>query len=330
MGEPIAEMDWKGKELGPYHLLYFDEISDNVIPTSTAADLEPLHTLVNSLYRKSANQAQRHKEITVYTPSGADDARRVKNSADGDLISVTNPNEVNTLQFGGISSNNHGFMLNSMELFDRMAGNLQAMLGLGAQTGTVGQETLIHGSASRREGHLQTMVFQATGKLFSDLGYLLWIDEFTTLPARVELENVPDISYDATWKPGDREGEFGDYDLLLDVYSMQYQGPGSRVRAINELLATIYIPMMPIIQQQGGTIDFAALAEMHSELMNLPRFKNVVMFNAPPVEQPASNDGAKKAPTSNRNYTRTNVSGSSSGVPDAKAWMGSDNKKGET
>jgi hypothetical protein len=324
-GDPIAEMQWKGGELGPYKLLHFDEVSENVLPCSTAADLYPLDLLVNNLFRKNAQKATRAKENPTYTPTGVDSAAKIKNAGDGEWVAVTEPREVNVIKSGGVDSSLHGFMLNSMELFDRMAGNLQNMLGLGASTDTVGQEKIVQGANSRREGQLQTAVLAATTDLVTELAFLLWSDKFTTLPSRTEIQGLPGISYDSTWKPDFRMGEFKDYGFEIDVYSMQYQGPGARIQAINQLLQTVYIPLMPMIQQQGGSIDIAKLSDLHAEMLNLPRLKDVVLFNAPPMPPQPQPDGPRKPPTSNRNYTRTNVSaGDNSGVPDASTWQEGD------
>lgn len=316
----IAEMKWDGRQLGPYHLLHFDEVSENVMPCSTAADLEPLERLINNLYRKNARKASRQKDTPIYTPSGEQTARKLKNASDGEWISVTDPREVNVIKHGGIDGPLHGFMLNSMELFDRMAGNLQQMLGLGPSSDTVGQEKLIASAGSRREGQLQNNVVNATQHVVRDLALLLWEDEFTELPARVNLEGLTQITYDSTWKPGKRKGEFKDYKFEIDIYSMQYQTPGSRIQAVNQLLQSIYIPMMPIVQQQGGSIDLAALTEMHSEMLNIPRLKDVVVFNQAPQELQMNQTSMPS--NTNRTYTRKDSSDKGNrGVPDASQWM---------
>lgn len=317
----IAEMEWDGRELGPYHLLHFDEVSENVMPCSTAADIEPLERLINNLYRKNARKASRQKDTPIYSPSGENTARKLKNASDGEWVSVTDPRDVNVIKHGGIDGQLHGFMLNSMELFDRMAGNLQQMLGLGASTDTVGQEKLVASAGSRKEGQLQSNVANATAGVVRDLAMLLWEDEFTELKARVKVEGIDSITFDSTWKPNDREGKFKDFSFDIDIYSMQYQTPGSRIQAVNQLLQSVYIPMLPVMQQQGGSIDLAALAEMHSEMLNVPRLKDVVVFKGYTPEQ--SSPSETKMPTNtNRTYTRKDApSDEQRAVPDPSQWM---------
>lgn len=313
----IAEIEWDGKELGPYHLLHFDEVSENIMPCSTAADLQPLERLINNLYRKNARKASRQKDTPIYSPSGEQTARKLRNASDGEWISVTDPKEVNVIKHGGIDGNLHGFMLNSMNLFDRMAGNLQQMLGLGASTDTVGQERLVQAAGSRREGQLQTAVVSATIKLIKDLGMLLWGDEFTKLPAQDEIEGLPEITFDSTWNAEYRRGQFSDYNFDIDVYSMQYQTPASRVQAINNLLQSIYIPMMPMIQQQGGNFDLQKLTEMHSEMLNLPRLKDIVKFSTPQEAAGSMAQMMRGAAPQQQPMPQQ----APSGVPDAQQWF---------
>lgn len=313
----IAEIEWDGKELGPYHLLHFDEVSENIMPCSTAADLQPLERLINNLYRKNARKASRQKDTPIYSPSGEQAARKLRNASDGEWISVTDPKEVNVIKHGGIDGNLHGFMLNSMNLFDRMAGNLQQMLGLGASTDTVGQERLVQAAGSRREGQLQTAVVSATVKLIKDLGMLLWGDEFTKIPAQDEIEGLPEITFDSTWNAEYRRGQFSDYNFDIDVYSMQYQTPASRVQSINNLLQSIYIPMMPMIQQQGGNFDLQKLTEMHSEMLNLPRLKDIVKFSTPQEAVGSMAQMMKGAAPQQQPMQQQ----APSGVPDAQQWF---------
>lgn len=313
----IAEMEWDGKELGPYHLLHFDEVSENIMPCSTAADLQPLERLVNNLYRKNARKASRQKDTPIYTPSGEQTARRLRNASDGEWVSVTDPKEVNVIKHGGIDGNLHGFMLNSMELFDRMAGNLQSMLGLGPSSDTVGQERLIQAAGSRREGQLQGAVVAATVGLVKDLAMLLWGDDFTEIPARDSLDAVPEITFDSTWKPGNRSGKYRDYKFDIDVYSMQYQTPASRVQSVNQLLQSIYIPLMPLIQQQGGSMDLEALTRMHGEMLNLPRLTDIVKFGDLPA---VAKGGPQLGPSPPNGQPQRQQAGPTA-VPDASQWM---------
>lgn len=320
-GDPIGEIEWEGGEMGPYKRMHFDEVSDNVMPLSTAADLYPLDKLTNNLFRKNSHKAKRRKEIHLYPPSAEDDANRMKAASDGDFVQTNAPGEINTVATGGVDPGLQGFALNAIELFDRMSGNLPAILGLGASSGTVGQERIIDEGANGRMSMLQGFVQQPLNGVMKDLGFLLWNDPYTEIPHREEVEGLPGFSYDASWLPGDRQGDMSEYKISVDVYSLQSQGPAQRMAAINKLLGELYIPLLPMIQQQGGTIDFPQLVKMHADMLNIPRLNQIVTFNSP-MQESSPEGGPSKPPTSTRNYNRNSSSGNQGGAPDAAEWLG--------
>jgi len=134
------------------------------------------------------------------------------------------------------------------------------------------------------------------------------------------------ITVTSVWKPGDREGKFLDYNFDIDVYSMQYQSPKSKLQSLNELVTGVYVPMVPMLMQQGGMIDMFALTEKYADLMNLPELMDIVKFagvvsdtesDVPMAEVP------KKSPMSTRNYVRHNVSaGQQNPMQQAVSMMG--------
>lgn len=311
-GDPIDVMDWEGNEKGPYRHLSFNSVPQNIRPLPPALIWEPLDTLVNSLMLKSKAQARRSKSITTYTAAGSDAMQRIKNAADGEAILVNNIDDIKQMTIGGIDPANQAAMMQFLGLTDRMMGNLTAMLGLGTSSDTVGQEKLVYGANSRKEQAMRQTVAKFVTDVVRGLAHLLWDDQFKTIPGEFAVDGYPELTADASWTPDRRDGDFADYKITIDVYSMQYQGPAERASTVKQLLLEIYAPMMAAMQQQGGTIDMMAMTDMFAELLNLPRLKDVVKFVQP---QQAENQGSggqyisTKPNTSNRNYTRTSVSG---------------------
>jgi len=321
--KPIAKFEWLGTERGPYKVLGFNQVPKNIMPVSPAAHLATLDKLINNLMGKQARQAQRQKENPVFTPAGANDAEKLRLAADGEWVGVQDPREVNVIRSGGPDPGNQNFMLNSMEIFDRMAGNLPAMLGLGTSADTVGQEKLIHASASRKEAQMQRRVIESTVDVIEELAYLLWLDEFKTIPGQIELEGMPEYKAKSDWVPGDREGEFKDYQIQIDVHSMSYQSPSDRVKAVNSLLSQTYAPMMQMLAEQGGMIDFQRLTSFYSEMLNLPRLREIVVFTAPIDDNPGATAGLPSRPASTeRRYIRQDGNSGPDSVPSTETWSG--------
>jgi hypothetical protein len=302
--KPVADMPWDGPEHGPYHLMGFNPVPENIIPTSMAAQLHSLFQIINNILRKQAKQAQRQKTVHTYSASGVSDATKLQKANDGEFVLVNDPNQIGEVRIDGVDNVNQAFVIGAMEMFDRMAGNLTAMLGLGAQTPTLGQEQMVASKVSAKEAQMQYTVLDCASKLIRDLGWMLWSDKAKVMPGRLPVEGT-DITVDATWHPDDREGSFFDYDIQIDVFSMSYQSPAQRVSAINQLLTQIYAPLAQQLAAQGGQFNLQKLTELYADLLNLPQLKECVQFVAPIMQQP---DEESSPPTNTtRNYTRRSV-----------------------
>jgi hypothetical protein len=282
--EPLRVVEWEGPENGPFHTLSLTcEVPDNIMPVSPAMNLKPLHDLINGLLRKQRRQAQRQKDIPFYQAGHQDDARRIEKASDGEWTRVDNPDSVNVMKMGGVDPQNQAFSMSMKETYDRMAGNLQMMAGLGPQSDTLGQDKLIHGAVSKREANMQYRVVDFTARICSDLGKLLWQDEMLEIPQTFD-------SYGATiradWSPEAREGDFIDYNFAVEPYSMMYKSPSERVQGITSFVTQIALPMEGMMQQYGGTIDIQELVEMYAELMDMPRLKQIIKFQEQKQDRP--------------------------------------------
>lgn len=273
--EPVSETDWDGPEGGPYKFLAFHEVPENIMPASPAAQLIYLSRLTNNLMRKSSRQARAARTVHVYEGSSADDARRVRDAADREWVRVNNKDGLGTYQIAGADPSNLSFMINTIELFDRMAGNLQAMAGLGPQGETATQDQMIHAAVSKREQKMMTKVLDFVAETSRDLGHLLWADKSLEIPGEIR---VGDLRADMNWTPEWREGDFLDYNFDVDVYSLTYSSPQQRIQQVTQLLQGVYMPMLQLFQQQGGTIDMNELTSLYAEMMQLPRLKQIVKF----------------------------------------------------
>lgn len=282
--EPLRVVEWEGPENGPFHTLSLTcEVPDNIMPVSPAMNLKPLHDLINGLLRKQRRQAQRQKDIPFYQAGHQDDARRIEKASDGEWTRVDNPDSVNVMKMGGVDPQNQAFSHSMKDTYDRMAGNLQMMAGLGPQSDTLGQDKLIHGAVTKREANMQYRVVDFTSRICRDLGSLLWHDQVLEIPQDFETSG---IKVRADWNPEVREGDFIDYNFEIEPFSMMYKSPSERMQGISSFVTQIALPMEGMMQQYGGTIDIQELVEMYAELMDMPRLKQIVKFEEPKDDRP--------------------------------------------
>ena len=304
-GKPLRVMEWQGPERGPFHMLSFGDVPDHIMGVSPAMNLKPLSDLINGLLRKQRRQAQRQKDIPFYQAGHHDDAKRIEQASDGEWTRVDNPDAVNVMKMGGVDQKNQAFGIAMTDVYDRMAGNLQAMAGLGPQAETLGQDKLIHGAVSKREANMQYRVVKFTDELCRDLGWLLWLDQVKEMPMEFKEEGM---TFQSTWTGEMREGDFLDYNFEIEPFSMQYKSPSERLNGLTTFVTQVAMPMQQQLQQFGGMIDMQELVEMYSELMDLPRLKSIVKFEEPKEDRPGpSPEMPKQANHTVRESVRRNV-----------------------
>lgn len=324
-GRPLAEMKWKGGELGPYHILSFEEVPENLMPVGPATHLSSLARHINNIYRKQVSSARQFKEVYAYTPAGEQSARNLVNANHGESVCVTDPNEVTTVKLNGVDQQNQMFLLNMLDHFNTMAGNVSALAGLSPQADTLGQERLIHGAVSGRVAQMGDRVTSAVVSCLKDLAQLMWDDEVNSIPGELEIEGLPGYSAESNWEPGDREGDISDYDICIDVHSLPHKSPSERAQSILELISSVYVPLSDHLMMQGGTIDMQTLNNTLVELLDLPRLKDIVRFNAPATPETPETMGPRaggKPANTTREYVRRSAGNNDQGrnTSQQQAW----------
>lgn len=285
--KPVRVVPWEGPENGPFHVLQLSaEVPDHVQGVSPAMNLKPLFDIINGLLRKQRRQAQRQKDIPFYRSGAHEDAARIRNASDGEFTRVDDPDSVNVMKMGGVDQQNQAFTYSMMEQFDRMAGNLQAMAGLGPSADTATQDKLIHGAVSKREANMQYRVVDFTANICRDLGWLLWNDEVTTRESHYK---IADMDFKSSWTPEHREGDFLQYNFKIEPYSMMYKSPTERLNNITQFVTQVALPMTQQMAEAGGRIDFQEVTNLYAELMDIPRLKDVVVFEEQTGNRPGPN-----------------------------------------
>jgi len=322
-GEPVAVMEWNGPEFGPYKLLRFNMVPENIMPASPASHLASLAKHINNVYRKQIKSSRDFKEVTVYAPGDEKSARNLKDARHNDMVCATDPNAVKRVKMNGVDAINQQFLVSLMADYDRAAGNLTALLGLGVQAETLGQEQLIHGAASGKTAQMGQRVLTSVVSLVRDLGHLLWHDQVNAVPGEMELPGLPGYVADATWTPEDREGDFEDYNLSIDVHSMRYKGPDERLKGLVGVLTGVYAPFLQMLMQQGGSLNFPAITRDIAELGDMPQLKQWVQFTSGiPDETEVAPQGKSSATTRKYIQQRTPAGGTAQGqnVQQQQAW----------
>lgn len=319
---PLRVMDWDGPDNGPYHLLNFNPVPDNIMGLPALALLQDLHDLINKVFSKLGRQANRQKSLLGFTAATEDDARRIQSAADGDIIRIERSDKAEELKFGGIDQAGFAFFTQLRGLFSYLAGNLDALGGLGPQAQTYSQDRLLSSTASKQLERMQKEELAFFQNVIRDLGWYLWTDPLIELPL---VKRIPgtDIELPVKWTGDDQAGAFFDYNIRIEPYSLQYQSPTDRIQTLTGILERVVLPLAGQIQEQGGQIDMNALLTLLGRYADMPELADVVKFQGiteQPERQPAGGGGgeqARKSPTSRRVYERVGRPGMTRAGQDA-------------
>lgn len=309
-GEPLRVQEWLGPDCGPYHWLALGLVPGNAMPRGPILDLLDLHEATNRLYRKAMRQGERQKEVLLVAGGAMEDGSRIQEATDGEIIRCDNPDRAKAALFGGANQGNLALAIHFKDVFSWMAGNLDIMGGLSAQSKTATQDRMLNENSSRAIADMQDRVVTFTAKVLDGLCWYWWHDPFTTMRTTHALPGMPDLSIRRQVTPQQRaQGKFEDLDIKVDPYSMQHQTPSSRLAALSQVIQQIVLPALPLLREQGITLDLNAYLAKVARYADMPDLGEIVTITEPPRQE--GQEGSPQAPgmpaQTERRYVRDNM-----------------------
>jgi len=319
-GKALRIQRWLGPSRGPYHLLGFMPVPGNSMPKAPCQDLLPLHEAINRQLRKLIRQADRSKQVTAVQGGATEDGKRVIDASDGDGIRVDNPEKVRDLLFGQINQNLFQLWGALREAFSWMAGNLEIMGGLGPQSKTATQDEMLNANSSATISDMQDKVVRLTSNVLESLCWYWHHDPQRIMRVTQSVEGFPEFSRQQAVHPAGRGGPgrlardvaFEDMDVQIDPYSLQHQTPQGRLTQINQIVQSIIVPMMPLLQQAGVQFDVQAYLKKVGMYLNMPDLADILTIGEPPQMQSQGSAGPPSPgmpAETTRNYVRRSNGG---------------------
>ncbi len=307
----IATLD--GPQGSPYHKLGFSDVPGNILPLPPAALWIDLHELGNNLFRKLGKQADHKKTLAAFAGGNDDAVDNLKKAADGEGVVYTGAPPTN-LSLGGIDAPTLAFFLQTRDLFSYFAGNLDTLGGLSPVSETVGQDKLINEAANARIKYMSQQVLTFAKGIFKALAWYEWTDPERKRLVVKSVPGAPSLQRTVEWSTDTRKGDFLDFNFDIDVHSMEDNTPSTKLQKLGMVMESYIMPLMPMMEQQGISLNFTPLFENLSKLANLPEIMDIVQFNEPPPRQqmqgnPSPEGRVAKPATTTRRYERVNRPG---------------------
>jgi hypothetical protein len=234
----IRTAEYNGPETGPYHMLGYAYVPDNLLPVAPAAVWYDLHVLGNRIARKLSRQSERLKRVLAYEPMATEDVNQIADADDGETVPVQNINAIKEVQYGGTGKEAYEWMEWVKRNFSEQAGNIDMLSGQGTNAPTATQAEMLQANTSVRLSDMQGQVYNFTAGIVRDLAFYLHTDPLIELPL---VRRKDGVETQVVYTPEMRRGEWMDYNLDVEPFSMGRPDPNMAVRRRMEF-ATNVIP----------------------------------------------------------------------------------------
>lgn len=313
--EPLREQKWIGPPCGPYHHLGLGVVPDNPMPKAPVQDQYGLHMAVNNLYRKLIQQGHRQKTIGLVRGGMNEQGERILKTNDGEVTPVDDPQSFVEVAMGG--PNQGIFLLGQhfRDVFDYQANNLSLMGGLKPQSRTASQDEMLNANSGMT---VADMALTSTAFFADVVESLCWFwhhDPFTVIKAPYSLPGLPQIGVVRKVTPQQRQKV--PWDMLrvkIDPYSMAYKPPQQQAQELMGIVKEC-LPLLPLMQQQGITLDLNALFSRLARLYDMPDLQEVISIVEPGTMMGGGGEGggagtfATMPASTERTYTRRSLGG---------------------
>lgn len=317
----LLEQRWLGPDDGPYEILGYEWVPGNPMPKGPVQNLIDIHTNINQVMRKLLDQSQRQKEVGFVQGAADQDGSRILNADDGDFIRVDNPDRIKVQSMGGPNAQLFALMTSLTERFSWLAGNLEIMGGLSAQSKTATQDTMLNANSLRGIADMQDSTVTYAARMIKKLCWFWWHHPQKVMRSSYKAPGVirpidravyPGMHPDA--RQMRREGRFEDLKIKVDPYSMQHATPQQRAKVLTDIVTQVYAPLAQIAQRQGVALDLNAFFEKIGEYADMPDLGEILTMQQPPADgaDPAGGSTGSAGPgpaQTTRTYVRENMPG---------------------
>lgn len=245
-------VQYNGPEAGPYRMLGYAFVPDNILPVAPAMIWADLHALANKVARKATRQALRQKSVLAYESAAWQGAQDIVDADDGTSVRVNSIEGIKEVAYGGVSPDAYKYLEWAKINFSEMAMNIDLLSGTGTNEPTATQAELLQANASVRLADMQSLVYQFTGDCLRRLFFYLHTDPLIELPL---IKRVAGQERQVVYSPEMREGDWSDYMLKVRPYSMARQDPNLRVRRMLEFCGNVIPALAQAYQMLGPAFN---------------------------------------------------------------------------
>ena len=280
----LRSVDYSGPSEGPYNMLGFAFVPDNIMPCAPAGVWRDLHLLSNKFAGKWADACERHKKVLAYEGTSWQDAQDIVDAQDGESVRVDNVDAIKDVEFGGPSQETYQYMEWVQQRFSEMAMNSDLLSGTRAAEPTATQSDMLQANSSVRLADLGELVSQFVGDDIRTLAYYLHTDPLIELPM---IQRTKGGDKQVVYSPEMRMGEWFDYMIQVKPYSMGRQDPATRTRNLMQFFSQAIPAIAQAYMMLGPAMNLEASLELIGREMGIEELSEII--NSPMLTQQMQN-----------------------------------------
>jgi hypothetical protein len=283
----LHEADWDGPEEGPYDKLVLMQMPDNALGISHVGIIYEMHMLINELARKIMRQTMTQKNLLLYDLADVRSAQAVQNATDNSLVGVKTAKNFQEARLGGADDSNYHAIDYFRQFLNQIGGNIDAIGGLTPQSETLGQDQMLYASASMKLNWWRGRALKCAGRIMKKAARHVWEDPLKQMNL---LDERPyGVSVPLQWGPQERQGDFEDYAIDVEPYSIHDDTPERQYERVASWVKDVLLPLATLGQAQGVEVDVGVVAEVTGELGSIPRAREMVTTGMQQPEQAETN-----------------------------------------
>lgn len=291
---PLREMEWEGPASGPYCILSLGAIPDNLLPSAIVPSWFDLQSVIAQLSSKVFDGAVNQKTIFAVQAGNEKEAETIRNVADRSLVSLQNPTMVQPISFPGADPGTERALANVLVQADIQMGNLSTLGGLSAAADTLGQEQMLKSSANQAIQEIQQLTTEWIRDIMQAIAFHLFYNPMTDVPFMRTIHGLELTTLDR-FEGGKAKGDFLDFNFDVEASALGLRSPASDLANLRMFLAQDLPMLMPLLEQQGATINVRALIGKIADLSGLEVDEFISDIKRPPVEPIVRDGGGKPA-----------------------------------
>ena len=308
----LRVQNWIGPYCGPYPILSYGIVQGNIVPKGPLLDLVDLHMFANQTFRKLMRQTNDYKKQTAVSGGATEDAKRMQDGSDGQIIAVNQPEQIKNVESGGPSQQLYAMFMETKNLFTYIAGNLDMMGGLGPQSKTATQDKMLEANASRGIADMQDRTVTYTAEVVKSLCWYWHHNPSKVMETTHVVPGFPEFSAPRRVTPQQRQQiPWDKLKIKVDPYSLQHSTPQTRMQGMMLILKELYLPFAALAERQGMTLNLSKTFSKAGEYIDQPDLVELISNREPPVPTTASSSPEQPGMpgSTTRNYVRESMPG---------------------